>query len=243
MSLAALSATAAVVVLALGLAACESTQEKSARLAKHGGNLATEKGIVVTRRNAAVKVGRTAVLGTLDQAVAVVELRNTSSKALADVPIALNVLGKGGRSVFKNDDPGIEPSLTHAPLLPAHGELVWVNDQVTPDDPPKRVKARVGVASATVPDKVPAIGLTSEGISIDPVDGPEVNGRVTNRSKVEQRKLVVFAVARKGSKVVAAGRGQINRLKSGKSAPFHVFFIGNPRGARLSLAAPPTVLH
>lgn len=242
MSLAALAAPAAVVLLALGLAACESTQEKSARLAKNGGTIATQ-GIVVTKRNAAVKVGKTAVFGTLDQAVAVIELRNTSAKPLADVPIAINVLGKGGKSVFKNNDPGIEPSLTHVPLLPAHGELVWVNDQVTPDNPPKRVKAVVGAASAPVPDKLPAIGVTSKGISIDPVDGPEVNGRVTNRSQVEQRKLIVFAVARKGSKVVAAGRGQVNRLKGGKSAPFHVFFIGNPRGAKLTLAAPPTVLR
>lgn len=243
MSLAALAAPAAVVLLALGLAACESTQEKSARLAKNGGNIASEKGIVVTKRNAAVTVGKTAVFGTLDQAVAVVELRNTSAKPLADVPIALNVLGKGGKSVFKNNDPGIEASLTHAPLIPAHGQLVWVNDQVTPISSPKRVKAVVGAATASVPDKVPVLDIASKGISVDPVNGAEVNGRVTNRSTVEQRKLIVFAVARKGSKIVAAGRGQVNRLTGGKSAPFHVFFIGNPRGAKLSLAAPPTVLR
>jgi hypothetical protein len=50
-------------------------------------------------------------------------------------------------------------------------------------------------------------------------------------------------VARRGPKVVAAGRSAIQRLRVGKKGFYHVFFIGNPDGARLSVAAPPTVLQ
>ena len=59
-------------------------------------------------------------------------------------------------------------------------------------------------------------------------------GFAANRSKVEQRKLVIFAVARKGGRVVAAGRAQINRVKPRKRTRYTIFFIGNPRGARIS---------
>ncbi len=68
-------------------------------------------------------------------------------------------------------------------------------------------------------------------------------GKVTNRSDVEQRNLTVFAVARKDGRVVAAGRGAVERLKPRASATYQVFFIGNPEGARLTLAAPPTTLR
>ena len=65
-------------------------------------------------------------------------------------------------------------------------------------------------------------------------------GGLVNRSKVLQRDIVVFAVARRGKRVVAAGRAAVERLKPGARATFQVFFIGDPRGARLTLAAPPT---
>ena len=67
-------------------------------------------------------------------------------------------------------------------------------------------------------------------------------GFAANRSKVEQRKLVIFAVARKGGRVVAAGRAQINRVKPRKRTRYTIF-IGNPRGARISPEAPPTSLN
>jgi hypothetical protein len=65
---------------------------------------------------------------------------------------------------------------------------------------------------------------------------------VTNRSSIEQVALIVYCVARRGSKVVAAGRSAIARLQPGKKKAYHVYFIGNPSGGKLWVAAPPTVL-
>ena len=77
----------------------------------------------------------------------------------------------------------------------------------------------------------------------DPTSGISAVGRVTNRSSILQRKLVLYCVARRGARIVAAGRGGIDRLKPGKSARYTIFFIGNPKGARLTVAAPPTTLR
>lgn len=79
---------------------------------------------------------------------------------------------------------------------------------------------------------------------MDSASGVEASGTVVNRSRVEQRLLVVSCIARKGGRIVAAGRAQIERLKVGpKKVPYHVFFIGDPRGAQLSVSAPPTILE
>jgi hypothetical protein len=85
--------------------------------------------------------------------------------------------------------------------------------------------------------------LSRTRLSSDPVSGAEAVGLADNRSKVELRKLIVFAVARRGGRVVAAGRAQIPRLKAGKRAKFHAYLIGNPRGARVEVSAPPTSLR
>ena len=64
---------------------------------------------------------------------------------------------------------------------------------------------------------------------------------MTNRSRPAQRQLVIFAVARKGGKVVAAGRGQVERLEPGKPPPATRSSSSATReGARIELAAPPT---
>ena len=67
-------------------------------------------------------------------------------------------------------------------------------------------------------------------------------GTVTNRSDVEQLRLVVFVVGRKGGKVVSAGRAIVEKLAPGKTANVSAFPIGDPTGAELTASAPPTVV-
>ena len=69
-----------------------------------------------------------------------------------------------------------------------------------------------------------------------------MSGKVRNPLSVVQTHLVVFAVGRKGTQVVAAGRAILGRLLPGKTGDFHVFFIGNPQGAQLTVSAPATVI-
>lgn len=224
---------------ALLLAACESTQDKSARLAEQAEGLKKQRGLVIAKRSKVVKVGRRAVLNDKNGTAVVVELRNTSKRRLAEVPVAIDVRN-GRRSVFKNDDPGLEPSLVGVPVLRPGQRFLWVHDQVLATGRGKAVRAKVGVERRKAPARIPEIRITPPKLEVDPTSGTLAVGRLINRSRVLQRNIVVHAVARKGGRIVAAGRAAVERLKPGASAAYQVFFIGDPRGARLTLAAPPT---
>ncbi len=232
------------VVLALGLvgltalaAGCQSTQSKSAELAESAGAVTQQKGLKIGKKSRDVKVSRALVLSDENGGAAVVELRNTGKKTLVDVPIAIDVR-KSGKSVFANDAPGLEPSLVSVAALRPGESLAWVNDQVFATGP--KVEATVGATDKRAPAKLPEIAVGPPKLGGDPTSGIAVEGKVSNRSDLPQRKLVIYAVARKGGKVVAAGRGQVERLKPGASASYQIFFIGNPEGAQVELAAPPT---
>jgi hypothetical protein len=225
------------------LSACESTQDKSRKLEAKGGSLAAEKGVSVARSSKDVRVLSTDVLQDENGTAAVVRLRNVSKGALWQLPVAIDVRGAGRKSLFRNDQPGLEPTLAHIPLLRPGETFTWVNDQVAATGKPRSVAAKIGRGSAIKDAGIPKIVLSSTRLENDPVSGVAAVGFAANRSKVEQRKLVVFVVARRGGRVVAAGRAQIPKLKPGKRAKFQAFFIGNPHGARLEPSAPPSVVR
>jgi hypothetical protein len=236
------STLAFVALCAVVLAGCESSQDKSARLSKQGKHVFSAKGLTVTRQNGQVKVAQTAVLHDANGSAAVVVLTNRSPAGMANVPLSIEVRGPDGKPVFKNDAPGLEPSLVGVSALPGRGTVTWVNDQVTAAGTPKSVAAAVGTAKGTLSANPPAVRVESPTLTVDPVSGVEASGKVVNTSKVDQRALVIYCVARKGGRIVAAGRGQVQKLGAGKTAKYHLFFIGNPQGAKLSVDAPPTVL-
>jgi hypothetical protein len=222
------------------LTACESTQEKSARLAREAPRLQEQTGVEVARRNPHVEVTTTAVLHDANGTAVVVGVRNTTARPLANLPVAIAVRDAGGRMAFRNDEPGLETSLTHIAYLPPHGRADWVNDQVAAAGEPRTVTARIG-DSGKVSARPPRIVVQDVRLGEDPVDGPFARAVVVNRSASEQRRLVILGVARRGSRVVAAGRSLIEQLAPGKRSRFRMFFIGDPRGATLSLTPAPTV--
>jgi len=235
-------AAAMLAALAFSALGCESTQDRSARLQKEGAKqIGQQKGVVVSRQAADVKILETVALSSADGAAAVVRMRNVGSRPLRQLPVSVDVKSRRGRSLYRNDQPGLEQSLTSAPLLRPGQVAWWVNDQVTASGGLGAVAATVGEgrpASGALPE-VPVSGVR---LTVDPVSGVEAKGRVTNRSKVTQRLMPIFAVALTGGRVVAAGRAIVERLLPGRSARFSLFFIGDPRGARLDVAASPTVL-
>jgi hypothetical protein len=226
------------------LAACQSSQDKARELREQGlADVAAQEGITIEQRNKEIKVVGTTLLHDQYGDAVVVELQNTSKQAQVNVPILIDLRDAKGKSVYRNDVPGLEPSLTYVPLL-APGETVdWVNDQLQPNGEPASVKVKVGVPAEPAPGQIPELAVSPPQLHEDS-SGIEVEGSVTNKSQVDQTDLVIFAVARSGGKVVAAGRGQVKKLKVG-TAPgrYNIFFIGDPRGAEVSVKAPPTVLQ
>lgn len=227
----------------LVVAGCQSTQDKSAAIEEKGGASFKARGLVVKKASKDVKVLSSAVLSDENGVAAIGVMKNTGKKPLVKVPVSIDVRGKGKKSLFKNDDPGIEPSLASVSLLKPGETIYWTNDQVFAAGKPRAVKVKPGEVPSDAPAKLPEIEVKPAKLVKDSVSGVAAEGRVVNKSDLVQRKLVVFGVARKGREIVAAGRSQVEKLNPGKSAVYQIFFIGNPEGATIELAAPPTVFE
>lgn len=230
---------AVLVTLALALTGCERTQEKSAQLEKavHHARL-TERGLSIAKASPDITVlGATLVRGT-EGAAAVVTLRNDSAQALRDVPIAITVKDAQGSTVFQNNAPGLEAALTSLGSLSAHGVATWVDDQVPATGNPVSVAAIAGESPA-VSGALPEIEVA--GIHPNEESGSATAaGTVRNRSSVAQQALVVYAVARRAGRVVAAGRAILPEVAPGAAVPFQAFLVGSSHGATLRAEAPTT---
>lgn len=235
---------AAISLLAVAsLSACQSTQSRSAELEAEGGTqLLSEDGLKIKHRNPDVKVTSTALLKNAEGNAVVVDVHNDSGENLTEVPILIEVTSTKGKPFYKNDIAGIEPALAAIPYIPAHGDAEWVNDQVLGVGKPKSVKAKVGTGGGTYSGPIPDIEVSQPRIEGDPVSGISATGKVVNKTGRDQRRLLLYVVARKGGKVVAAGRGAIEHLKPEvKALKYTIFFIGDPSGADLTLSKFPAL--
>lgn len=233
---------------AAGLAGCESTQDKARRRqAESARALQGREGLKITAVNRDVAVLGKTILSDKNGTAVVVELENRG-RDQADVPIAIRLADAKGKKVFANDAPGLEPALVSIPLLQRGKDAYWVHNQVLPAGTPEKLDVRVGRARpAAVPAEPPHITLSEITLDRDQ-DGAFVTGVVHNRSTVIQKRLTIFAVAKKGDRVVAAGRAVVDKLPAGPQDPkkptrFTVYFIGNPAGATLDFTVPPVELR
>jgi hypothetical protein len=238
----------ALVVLApLALGGClgvETTQDKSAKRAKLAvKHLSDQKGLKIAKANPDIRVEQSDVVQDPNGVAAVVRVRNTGATQ-ATLPVAITVADAKGKKLYANDTPGLDPSLVSLPVLRKGEEAFWVNNQILVAGKARRVDAVVGAAKPFT-GAIPRIVLSSPQLGHD-ADGNYAKGTVRNESTVAQRRLVIACVARKAGKVVAAGRAIVDKLAptapGKKPTTFTVFFIGDPKGASLECAAPPTVL-
>jgi hypothetical protein len=225
------------------LAACQSTQDRSAELeAQSSTTLLAEKGLTIEKESKDVKVTSTAVLSGDEGNAVVVDLHNDSAKNLTGVPILIEVKSTNGKPFYKNDIPGIEPALAAVPYIPAHGDAEWVNDQVLGVGKPASVKVKVGESDSSYSGPMPDVDVSEPSLEGDPVSGISAVGTVVNKTGEDQGRLLLYAVARRGDRVVAAGRGAIEHLKpETKKLKYQIFFIGDPKGAQLTLSSYPAL--
>jgi hypothetical protein len=231
--------TVAAISLVLVSSGCQTTAEKSAelkKLQKH--EVLAVRGVSVRSENPSVKVLYNAVVGSQEGTTAiVVGMRNTSSHALELAPIEVTAKDAKGSMVYQNTGPGLQPSLTSVSLLEPGKDTVWVDDQVQATAAAASASALVGEAKTVT--RIPKITVTGAHLSEEAGSQVE-SGSVANASSVGQQDLVVYAVARKGSKVVAAGRAVLPEVAAGATVPFQIYFVGDPRGAKVEVSAPPT---
>lgn len=239
---AALTAAAAV-FLPLTLGGCVTTAEQSAKIAAEGDHLIQARASLrVTHPNPVVQIGRTAVIRTAAGTAAAVELRAKGGRAEADLPLLIDVRDAHGRSVYRNDAAGLQPSLQRFGLLRPRHSAWWVSDQVVPaGGTPRRLTARVGAGRSVA--VAPRVGLSGVHLTAD-AGGQYLTGTVRNHAGVQLADVPIFAVALRGGRVVAAGRALVPRLPARpgpKPVRFRLYFIGSPRGARVELSVAPSL--
>jgi hypothetical protein len=222
------------------LSACQSTADKSAAIARAGQDAMQNAGTLKLRHSDQLRVVRAVVVRGAGGAAAVaVEIHNSGAGALRDVPVVVDVRGAGGTSLYKNDAVGLQPALQRLGSVGARRSVWWVNDQVTAASAPRSVRAQVGAGPPA--GGLPAVRLT--GVHFDgDATGRFLTGTVVNPSRVVLRDVPIFAVALKGSRVVAAGRALVPKLPAAgapKPTVFRLFFVGDPRAARVALTVAP----
>ena len=230
------------VLAGVTLTACQSSQDK-AKIIQARAEASRPKPLVIPRPNKDIKVVSTTLLHDDNGSAIVVEVKNESKQTLIGVPILVDIRDAKGKTVYKNDTAGLDFALNHIPVIEPGETFDWVNDQVQPNGVPKSAKVTVGQPEAQPPPKLPELAVSPPRPRNSSL-GAQVIGTVTNKSQLDQTKLVLFAVAKRGDQVVAAGRGLIKKSKATtKPAPYVIFFIGDPAGADVSVTAPPTVLQ
>ncbi len=124
----------------------------------------------------------------------------------------------------------------HADLLAARPRTVtWVDDQVPP---PASRRASARSSAKPPPGSGPEPRIEVEGLRLGEASTGEISGTVRNRSNVTQQHLIVYVLARRAGRIVAAGRAVLAEVAPGASVPFQAFLVGAPHGAKLQASAP-----
>ena len=232
---ASLALAVAAALLATG---CETTQERSAQIGRSLGHQGAATGrLHLGAANRGVHVLRSAVVRAGSQSAVAVELSNPGGRAQASFPVLIAVRDAHGRTVYRNDTEGIEPSLQRLALLPAHTSEWWVDNEVLAAAPTS-VSVAVGASAAVVPHTTPLITTSGANASAS-FPGPHVSVTLSNRSASVQHGLAVYAVILDGGRVVGAGRAIVAQLAAHASASVVIPVIGSVDGRTISITAAP----
>ncbi len=227
------------VATSLLLCSCQSTQERSAELqhqAKH--EVLASQSTAVTKENPSVRVLQSTVIHSSSGTAVVVALRNTSTHTLENAPIEVTVRDAHGSVLYQNNASGLELSLSTVSLLLPGQETIWVDDQVTASGIPASASALVGEGTQTS-GSIPQLSISGIHQSAEAAAETILSGGVTNHSQTAQQNLVVYAVARRAGKIVAAGRAVLPEVPvAGTNVPFQIYFVGDPSGAQIQTSAP-----
>jgi hypothetical protein len=233
------------VLIAGALTGCETTQKAAARVQlRNERDLAAREPIKVDQQSPDVDVVNASVVhgsdGSDDAAIAVT-LENTTDHPVNDLPIEVGVKTADGKDQVLNDGRELPYFQAHTPAIAAGARTTWV--YVSKDDlaGTDEAFAKVG-ATPSDPALAQAATLPDVTAAADPAaDGDKTTVEVTNSSDFNQYALVVFAWAVDGDKIVAAGQADGGDLEPGMSKSVAVKLIGSPKGARVEVAAPPTI--
>ncbi len=229
-------------LLSTSVAACQSTEQESAKIGREAKAApAAAAALKLGASNRSVRVSQITLLSDAGRLAVAAKLTNDSSRAQVDVPLLVQVTGKGGTVLYSNKAGGVEASLQRIALLRAHQSAWWVDDQVLTSQRALVAKLRVGTGPRTRTNAFPELA-TSAGHSVREAGISTLSASLVNHSSKGQSKVPVFAVALRDGHVVAAGRAVIGALpaRRGASVPFQMVLVGDPTGAKVELNPVPS---
>ena len=224
---------------AISFAACQSTEQESAKLARAGGaQAAGPAALELGARNRSVRVSQVTLVGEPGRVAVAARLTNTSTRAQTNVPLLVRVTGRGGKTLYTNGTGGIEASLQRIALLRGGQSAWWVDDQVLTSLGASAARLRAGTGSSAAGAGAASLSTSAPQIA-QQAGVATLSASLVNHSSTAQSKVPVYAVAVRGGQIVAAGRAVVPLLpgRPGASAPFQIVLVGNPAGASLQLDA------
>jgi hypothetical protein len=221
----------------------ETTQQKNARVALRDERLlASRSAVRVTRSDPNVTVLAVRMLRRPAGTAIAVTLRNDSSRPVSDLPISVGVTTPAGRTSYLDQQPELPYFQTHIAGVGAGALATWAFSSTRPA-PSGRAFARVG-ASAVASDKaatsLPAIVSSVTSVRPSRSDHAIVTAVVTNRSRVSQDGLEVYAYALSGDRLIAAGAAPLDSLDGEAKKSLQIPLLGDPGAGAVHLVIPPT---
>lgn len=223
----------ALLIAGLVLSGCATTQQQAARLQLNSARIrATQERLRLTGSARQVVVRSVALIRGRGRSAVVVTVSNRASAPVSDLPLLVGV----SRSHYLNAAPGVSFFQSHLPAIAGHGTLRWVLTLGRPLPGGRAPFARVGAGRGGA---LTAIGALPE------VQIARAGGLITvrNTSSIPQYQLPVYAIASRRGRYVAAGQTTIADLGGGAQVRLRVPLVGDPRGATVSLEAPPTIFN
>ncbi len=225
--------------LAVTASACESTESESAKIGRQAGAAEVASSLKLGKIDRGVRVSDVTPLSGGGRKAIAVKLTQSSSRTQREVPLLVRELDAGGKVVYSNAT-GAETLLQRVTLLPGPKEHL-VGRRRGADQSVRVVgEVTVGtgqrVASNT---RAGALSATPTGIT-GQAGSNSVGAELTNDTGKAQSNAPVFAVALRGSKIVAAGRAVVATLPAhGAPATLNIPLVGNATGAKIELTALP----
>ena len=245
------------------LAGCDSTFQQNARAKLSAQrDIGTRTTPVVEQRTGEVRVTEVTLLRDKVSTAVVVELRSEATKVLSDVPITVGVR-RGSKKIVLNRSPDIEWFGKHLPSIGPGAATTWVFRSPPgrggkPGDVPfVRIGAPATLSAKTTPTELPSLTASPSTTADAPLPTtpgePENAARppapgqlrvsLTNASDVPQLRLPVFAIARQGVRVVAAGVATLEELPAGSTQSIDVPVTGDAIGAAPQAYVTPTIFE
>jgi hypothetical protein len=168
----------------------------------------------------------------------IVRVTNPNSRrAVADAPIAIDLVDRAGTVVGTSTDAGTDPLLVHVPYIDPGESVLFVSDTTAASAKP----AEARVKATAIFSAVRRVRLVVHALQLrtDAFGFSTAAGTIVSLAAPETRNVLIQAVVRRGGHIVAAGTTVARVPPRGRSRTFEIILIGDAKGGELRVWAPP----